>query len=51
MSKLEFEVNCSECGEPLDINVDDWNIMVDPCEKCMKEAYDRGIDLGATAYK
>ena len=52
--KLEFEVFCLECGEKLDAFLDDGialTVSVSPCPKCMKEAYDRGIDLGATAYK
>ncbi len=49
---VEFEVYCS-CGEPLCLQSTGSNnrrggprVTVEPCEKCIEAAVDRGFDQG-----
>jgi hypothetical protein len=51
---FEFEVFCERCGAGLCHNCTEGRtpgrgmpfIRVSPCEKCMDDAYDKGVDKG-----
>ena len=39
---LDFEVVCNECGEMLDAEFYNGEIIVDPCKKCIEDAKEEG---------
>ena len=46
---IDFEVECNECGNILVSKVEIVRgkilmIFVEPCEKCLKEKYKKGMD-------
>jgi hypothetical protein len=51
-NEIEFEVECDECGASLTASVTPGTyrtnqvVKVEPCEKCVEDAKDEGIDEG-----
>ena len=46
---VSFEAFCSECGADLSVSIEDGenlNIHVDPCEDCLSNKKEEGIDEG-----
>jgi hypothetical protein len=50
IDSIDLEVTC-KCGAILDARVSKHNdeIIVDPCEECLKEREDKGYDRGYNA--
>ena len=44
--EFEFECYCDECGSLLDSKELKGEIIVEPCEKCLKSAKDNSYDEG-----
>ena len=44
---LIIDVKCDVCGEDLETRLDDFKgLLVEPCETCMQDNYNRGVDEG-----
>ena len=44
---LIIDVKCYACGEDLETSLDNLKgLLVKPCETCMRDNYDQGVDEG-----
>ncbi len=43
---ITFEVYCNECGNEVEAHETNLSVSIEPCRKCIEEAFEEGKETG-----